>query len=203
MKDLSGVVCRRRSDVKRPAHYLRVLASHRKKTKFLVAFLLAKTHLSRFFLIRRERYVMRFYPTALSRSCWVYADQRRSHERLFRAFLRPGDVVVDVGANIGTHTLEAASLVGPGGRVYAVEAHPRTHRFLAANIRLNRFGNIITSNNAAGAEIGSITFTGSHYDDMNRVDERGRGIEVAMRRLDDLLSGEARQIRLLKPAFVG
>lgn len=203
--------------MKRPAHYLRVLISHPKKTKFLVAYLLAKTHLSPLFLIRRERYVMRFYPTALSRHCWVYADERRAHERLFRAYLRPGDVMVDVGANIGTNTLEAASLVGPGGRVYAVEAHPRTHRFLAANIRLNQFGNVVTFNTAVGCESGSITFTDSHYDDMNRVDERGRlpefrplaiasgfplekklGIEVPMRRLDDLLSGEARPIRLLK-----
>lgn len=61
---------------------------HPKKTKFLVAYLLAKTHLSQLFLIRRERYVMRFYPTALSRSCWVYADERRSPERLFRVTRR-------------------------------------------------------------------------------------------------------------------
>jgi FkbM family methyltransferase len=184
--------------VKHPAHYLRVLMSHPKKTKFLMAYLLAKTRLSQLLLIRRERYVMRFYPTALSRSCWVYADERRSHERLFRACLRPGDVMVDVGANIGTHTLEAASLVGPGGRVYAMEAHPRTYRFLAANIRLNQFGNVVTFNTAVGCENGSITFTDSHYDDMNRVDERGQGIEVPMRRLDDLLSEEPRPIRLLK-----
>jgi FkbM family methyltransferase len=203
--------------VKRPTHYLRVLINHRKKTKFLVAHLLAESRLSPLFLIRRERYVMRFYPTALSRSCWVYADERRSHERLFRAFLRPGDVMADVGANIGTHTLEAASLVGPGGRVYAMEAHPRTHRFLAANVRLNQFDNVVTFNTAVGCESDSITFTDSHYDDMNRVDEQGGlpkfptraiasglplekklGIEVPMRRLDDLLSGEARPIRLLK-----
>jgi FkbM family methyltransferase len=42
----------------------------------------------------------------------------------FKKLLRPGMVVVDVGANIGYFTLLAASLVGPSGRVFAVEPWP-------------------------------------------------------------------------------
>jgi FkbM family methyltransferase len=40
-----------------------------------------------------------------------------------RAQIRPGDIVWDIGANIGLYTLVAARLVGPLGRVYAFEPH--------------------------------------------------------------------------------
>jgi hypothetical protein len=39
-------------------------------------------------------------------------------------FLRPGDLVVDVGANTGYFSLEASKLVGPEGLVVAVEPVP-------------------------------------------------------------------------------
>jgi FkbM family methyltransferase len=40
------------------------------------------------------------------------------------AVLRPGDVAVEVGANVGTETVALADLVGPRGRVYAIEPLP-------------------------------------------------------------------------------
>jgi len=51
--------------------------------------------------------------------------------------LAPGDTAVDVGANVGYDTLLAASLVGPGGRVIAVEASPSIHARLLENLALN------------------------------------------------------------------
>jgi FkbM family methyltransferase len=50
-------------------------------------------------------------------------------------FVRPGDWVVDVGANVGQYTLQLSSLVGPGGRVFAVEPVPETFAVLASNAR--------------------------------------------------------------------
>jgi tRNA G37 N-methylase Trm5 len=41
--------------------------------------------------------------------------------RLYDSILRPGDIVLDVGANIGAHTLPFARLVGKDARVYAFE----------------------------------------------------------------------------------
>jgi FkbM family methyltransferase len=61
---------------------------------------------------------------------------------VFRAFLRPGGVVLDIGANIGWHTLLMAQLVGPTGRVIAVEANPHVCNNLRENIRLNRFEHV-------------------------------------------------------------
>ena len=54
--------------------------------------------------------------------------------------LRPGDVFVDIGANVGYFSLLAARLVGPTGGVVAVEAHPRMAELLRRNIIANRVG---------------------------------------------------------------
>jgi FkbM family methyltransferase len=51
--------------------------------------------------------------------------------------LRPGDVVVDIGANIGYFSLLAASRVGPTGRVLAFEPVPSIADLLADNVRRN------------------------------------------------------------------
>jgi predicted methyltransferase len=53
---------------------------------------------------------------------------------VFGRVLRPGDVVIDVGANVGWFTLLAASLVGPGGKVVACEPGPDNLAKLQANI---------------------------------------------------------------------
>ena len=57
--------------------------------------------------------------------------------RIFRTVLFPGGVAVDVGANIGWHTLLMAQLVGRQGRVLAAEANPSICRKLQQNVELN------------------------------------------------------------------
>lgn len=56
--------------------------------------------------------------------------------RLFRALIKPGDTVVDVGANIGGLSLPLARMV-QGGRVHAFEPRAETASFLRANMALN------------------------------------------------------------------
>lgn len=57
--------------------------------------------------------------------------------RAYSRRIRQGDVVFDVGANIGAHTLHFARLVGPSGRVYAFEPTDYAVAKLRANLRLN------------------------------------------------------------------
>jgi FkbM family methyltransferase len=56
--------------------------------------------------------------------------------------LRPGMVAIDVGANIGCHTLVMATAVGASGRVFAFEPNPATCDRLRANVCLNRLSNV-------------------------------------------------------------
>lgn len=51
--------------------------------------------------------------------------------------LGPGDVFVDVGANVGYHAIQAALRVGPTGRVVAFEALPVTAQRLRQNVVVN------------------------------------------------------------------
>jgi FkbM family methyltransferase len=69
--------------------------------------------------------------------------------------LRPGDVFVDVGANIGTYSLPAAAR---GATVIAFEPGPEAFAELTANIRLNSLP-IDARNQAVGAEAGVLPFS--------------------------------------------
>ena len=116
---------------------------------------------------------------------------------LIAKILKPGDVFVDVGANIGYFTLLASRRVGPEGRVIAVEANPRTFKLLEANVRLNGCANVTLHHVAAGEAAGLATLfereAGNSGGD--QVDFTGDG-KIAVERLDALV-GEQR-VRLIK-----
>jgi FkbM family methyltransferase len=65
--------------------------------------------------------------------------------------LRPGQTVVDVGANIGLMTMLMARAVGPSGKVFAFEPGPRSFYLLQKNIRANGYTNV-TAERAAVAD---------------------------------------------------
>ena len=65
---------------------------------------------------------------------------------LFEKSLKRGDVVVDVGANLGYYTLLSAKLVGDTGKVYAFEPMHSAFERIKKNVSLNNFKNIILEN---------------------------------------------------------
>lgn len=56
--------------------------------------------------------------------------------------IKPGDFVLDIGANIGFFTILMAKLVGPAGRVWAFECNPAVVEKLRANIVKNKLENV-------------------------------------------------------------
>jgi len=56
--------------------------------------------------------------------------------------VRPGDVVLDLGAHIGYCTLLLARLVGPSGRVVAFEPDPANFELLRRNVEGNGYRNV-------------------------------------------------------------
>jgi FkbM family methyltransferase len=89
---------------------------------------------------------------------------------LFEQHIKPGDVVVDAGANIGFLTLLAGHLVGPEGRVIAIEANPDVYATLEENI-INGFAGRFTGHQLAAYDRDAeLTFTwNSHRDGSGRI----------------------------------
>jgi FkbM family methyltransferase len=70
--------------------------------------------------------------------------------------LAPGDVFVDVGANIGYFALLGSRLVGSDGAVVAIEASPSNFELLRGNLELNRASNVRAVNVAAADKRGVV-----------------------------------------------
>jgi len=68
--------------------------------------------------------------------------------------LKPGDVVYDVGSNIGLFSIFAARKVTEQGRVFAFEPNPETFSYLQENIRLNELENLCSFQVALGNSAG-------------------------------------------------
>lgn len=183
---------------------LRRIAEEERPLRFLLSRALWRSGLSHRFTVTRgvlpDTYRVRFFPSAVSGMAWAYPDRVNEEEAFVARTLRPGETYVDVGANVGLLALRAATVVGPTGRVVAIEAHPRTAGFLAENVRLNGFAQVEVERVAVGDAEGELTFTDRHSDDQNSVDPGGTGgVRVPVRRLDDLLPPErAPHVRLLK-----
>jgi FkbM family methyltransferase len=67
----------------------------------------------------------------------------------FCAAIRPGDTVIDAGANVGCYALLFGRWVGDTGRVYAFEPDPRAFEGLTRHLALNGLDAIVTPINAA------------------------------------------------------
>jgi FkbM family methyltransferase len=75
-----------------------------------------------------------------------------------KRWLAPGQTAVDVGANVGWHALLMASIVGPGGRVYAFEPNDSTRARLTAAIDANGSSQISVDPRALSDRIGTAGF---------------------------------------------
>src|SRR5882762_7707062 len=84
----------------------------------------------------------------------TYGEYGAEEANTFRQLIRPGDVVADIGANIGSHTLLYSQLVGPQGRVIAFEPQPKIFHMLCANLALNGLANVATYQAGVGREAG-------------------------------------------------
>ena len=76
--------------------------------------------------------------------------------QLFKRMVKPGMVVIDIGAHIGYFTRFAARRVGRDGHVYAFEPDAENRELLIQNTK--RYGNVSVSAAAVGAESGVVPF---------------------------------------------
>lgn len=72
----------------------------------------------------------------------VYGEYSEGEYDVFSQVVKPGDTVIEAGANLGAHTLGLAQLAGPKGRVYAFEPQRLMFQTLLGNAALNSLTNI-------------------------------------------------------------
>ena len=109
---------------------------------------------------------------------------------MFKNHLKSGDIVLDIGANIGYHTLIAAEIVGKSGKVYAFEPEPRNFALLKKNVEANNYKNVILINKALANKSGRFKLYLSNEDNFGdfRIfdsQDNRKYVEVEMATLDD------------------
>lgn len=122
-----------------------------------------------------------------------YGEYAQQECNLIYNIIRPGDVVLDVGANIGALAVPMMRRVEPLGRVLAFEPQPMIARLLAANLALNsQGGNSHALNCAIGNDHGFVDFPVQDYEKGNfqnfgRVSMEQTDVGVPLRRLDEFV----------------
>jgi FkbM family methyltransferase len=129
----------------------------------------------------------------VTRSLELYGEFSWFEWRLFEQLVSPGQTVVEVGANIGAHTLPLARRCAPGP-LYAFEPQQRVFQLLCANLALNDIRNAIALPEACGKAEGHVIVPAVDYAGASNFgglpvlagDSKAPGAKVRVSRLDDL-----------------
>jgi FkbM family methyltransferase len=92
--------------------------------------------------------------SALEWQLWAFGHYEPHFAELFRLLVKPGDRCVDVGANVGVHTVRLGHLAGEDGEVIAIEPDPGVAQRAQRNIALNGLANVRVVNAAASDKAG-------------------------------------------------
>lgn len=102
---------------------------------------------------------------ALQRYIFIY-DYDEEARAFIEKIVKPGDVFMDIGANVGYYTLLASRLVGPGGKVIAIEPNPKVFAKLQRTLARNNIENVLALGIGLGKEKGVLKLyfdsTGGH-----------------------------------------
>ena len=137
----------------------------------------------------------------IGKSIEHYGEYSIQEADLLQKLCRQGDIVVEVGANIGALTMMLARSVGDSGRVYAFEPQRIVFQTLCANMAINSISNVECFQAAVSSEAGHIFVPEIEYDKTKnfgdfQADAFVEGDRVIKIVLDDFL--ELPRFRLLK-----
>lgn len=90
------------------------------------------------------------YDDIIGTSLDIYGEFSEAEIELFARLIKPGSVVLDIGANIGCHTVWFAQVAGPEGVVLAFEPQRLVYQALCANVALNSLTNVVCHQVAVG-----------------------------------------------------
>lgn len=141
----------------------------------------------------------------VGRAVFYCGDLDRKISWVLRRLVRRGDVVLDIGANLGLTTFILSNLVGPEGAVHAFEPNPPLQRLIELAIEKNGASNVVVHRTALGATEGQLDLhvPDGHAGRASLVRDspraHGRTIKVPVQSLSTLLSRlNLGSIRLVK-----
>lgn len=136
----------------------------------------------------------------IARDLFIYSKRENMSTDLIKTsgIIKPGDVVLDLGANIGYYALLESAIVGPDGKIFAVEPSPLNYRVLKENINLNGCTNIETFSIAMGDYNGKARMFVSNRSNWSRLVEKNledqidETVMVDISTVDEFLKGRLR-----------
>lgn len=138
----------------------------------------------------------------MGKSIEKYGESGSLEMKILVQLCAPGDTVIEIGSNIGTHTIGLAKRVGSSGRVLAFEPQRLVFQTLCANVALNSLTNVYCYWSALGSEEGVITVPELNPNQLNNfggvslLDDAVEGHQIDCFTLDRYIS-ESR-IKLIK-----
>ncbi len=142
----------------------------------------------RFLVNRNDRFI--------GRSLELYGEYNSGEAEGLKRLLKPGNTVIEVGANIGSHTVGLAKAVGPAGKVFAFEPQRACFALLQSQIALNQLTNVFAFQAGIGADNKTLYLSPMDYTATGNFGgvaleaKAGKDKEaVAMTKLDDRFVG--------------
>ena len=130
--------------------------------------------------------------TYVGKSIEAYGRYQLEEIKVFDKYVQSGDTVLDIGANIGTHTLWFANKVGPKGSVIAFEPQRLIFQTLCANMALNSITNVDCKQLGVGYSKRLVTvpvldpLKENNFGGLSIDEEYPEGEPVAICRVDDI-----------------
>lgn len=137
----------------------------------------------------------------IGKSIEKYGEFSYLEAKIFEQICKAGDVVIEVGANIGAHTLYLSKLVG-NGYVFAFEPQRLVFQNLCANLALNSISNVFAYQEAISNENGTIIIPECNFKENNNfgginIENTKNGTTVNRQKLDNFLN-KIDRLKLLK-----
>lgn len=98
-------------------------------------------------------FVLPFYDTNIGHWMKQHGSMNPLQSYEMQSLLQPGDVVIDVGANLGCYTIPFAERVGPFGKVLAFEPFRWLQQIVSANVAINGLSNVWVMPVGLGTEL--------------------------------------------------
>ena len=91
----------------------------------------------------------------LSRTLFLFGKREIDHYKMLQNILNPGMKILDIGANIGYYAIMEAKVIGPSGKVIAIEPMLPNIEMLRKNLTLNSVTNIEVVHGAVSESTGT------------------------------------------------